>query len=443
MLDSKIDFFHNCYLVFFIIIYKYYNSNKWRKREEACCRMTRLKITYPKSFKIFQCLGGNCEDTCCKVWDIEIDKDTFLQYNKVNNEKMRLKLQDNISKNEQCISWDLDYGVIKLKDDNKCPFLDQNNYCSIYTEIGEEYLSNICTNYPRILNKVDNQYEISLDVSCPEAARLVLGDKNGIQFETGEHNFIKYIINDEYNTNSKKYRNSLIKYLKEIRHFSMGIMGNRNFTLSERFYILGDFIGKLVEKSEENSNEILKLIEEYNVYKRAESYKIDEKDYIFQIILFMNIINSSKVGEKTSSEALRNYTNEVLNGFNIKNIADIKKNAERYMKEFKKYEQEVMEKNSYIFENYFVNFMYNNLFPFSESDDAFEGYIMFLMRFAFIRFYLVGMYFNKQEDSPENIIKFIQIFARDIEHDKSFIPELLNYIIENKYDNKEFINKLL
>ena len=62
--------------------------------------------------------------------------------------------------------------------------------------------------------------------------------------------------NDEYNTNSKKYKKSPIKYLKEIRALSMEIMQDRNYQLSERFYILGDFIKTLEEKIEKEPSEV-------------------------------------------------------------------------------------------------------------------------------------------------------------------------------------------
>ena len=114
----------------------------------------KLKVTYPNNFARFKCIGGECEDTCCQGWDIEIDKDTFDEYLKVQDQKMKAMLSDNIKKNNYCTSDDLDYGIIKLNEDKKCPFLDKCNYCSIYTAIGEEYLSNICTQFPRILNKM-------------------------------------------------------------------------------------------------------------------------------------------------------------------------------------------------------------------------------------------------------------------------------------------------
>ena len=52
----------------------------------------KLKVTYPNNFARFKCIGGECEDTCCQGWDIEIDKDTFDEYLKVQDQKMKAML---------------------------------------------------------------------------------------------------------------------------------------------------------------------------------------------------------------------------------------------------------------------------------------------------------------------------------------------------------------
>ena len=45
--------------------------------------------------------------------------------------------------------------------------------------------------------------------------------------------------------------------------------------------------------------------------------------------------------------------------------------------------------------------MYNNLFPFSETESIFDGYIMLLTRYSFIKFYLVGKYLYNNGDYKE------------------------------------------
>lgn len=403
-----------------------------------------MELTYPAYFKNFRCIGGECSDTCCKGWDIEIDKDTFEDYCKVKNDTTRMIIKNNIEKNDECTSSDLDYGLIKLNKDGVCPFLDAGGYCSIYTMLGEEYLSNICTHFPRIINKVDHNYEISLDVACHEAAVLILGEKEGIKFESGKKDFIKYIINDEYNTNSKKFRNSPVKYLKEIRAYSIKILQERKYDISQRLYVLGELMEKLAEAEDnDDCSSIPKILESFDMNKSVESFKRDEMDYIFQIRFFRNIVDTSNISEKTISSAFKEYTEELLQGFDAHDINDFRSNSQKYMNAFDEYERKVIQKNSYIFENYMVNLMYNYLFPFSESDSLFEGYIMLLVRYSFIRFYLAGRYINNNKDTPEDIIRFISSFGRSIEHDKNHLPKIVDCIEENQYCNMEFARKLL
>ena len=124
-----------------------------------------INLRYPTYYKKFKCIGGDCEDSCCIGWDIDIDKTTFKQYFKVQDKEMKTMFQKNVHNNQYCTSPDVDYGRVKLKKGKRCPFLDDNNLCIIYSNIGEEYLSNVCTCYPRLINKIDDFYEISLDVA--------------------------------------------------------------------------------------------------------------------------------------------------------------------------------------------------------------------------------------------------------------------------------------
>ncbi len=48
-----------------------------------------VKMIYPSYIDKFQCIGGKCEDTCCKEWDIDVDKETFKKYHKVTDEAMK------------------------------------------------------------------------------------------------------------------------------------------------------------------------------------------------------------------------------------------------------------------------------------------------------------------------------------------------------------------
>ena len=83
------------------------------------------------------------------------------------------------------------------------------------------------------------------------------------------------------------------------------------------------------------------------------------------------------------------------------------------------------------------------MFPFSETDSAFDGYIMLLTRYSFIRFYLVGKFLYNKQDNKENIVGFIQSFSKTVEHHKTYLVDSLDYITKNGLDNTEFAITLL
>ncbi len=401
------------------------------------------KIVCPSYFKEFQCIGGECEDSCCIGWDIEIDKKTFKSYYKVQDEKMKRMFQKNVHNNPEFTNPNIDYGKIKLKNTKRCPFLDENNYCVIYSNLGEDYLSNVCTHFPRVLNKIDDVYEISLDVACPEAARIILNKKDGIVIEDCNKKFSKYIVSGILNTKDKEFQDSYIKYFKEIREFSMKIMKNRKYTISERFYILGDFLENLEDETEEHIDSVLDFINNFHMDESIKYYEKNDLNYVLQVSFMKNVVDSLRILDEIDSEVFREHTRKLLEGYNIKNNDDIVENSDKYIKAYNEYIDNYINKYSYMFENHIVNFMYNNLFPFSESDFMFEGYIMLLIRYSLMKFYLVGNYLYNGEDNPEKLVKFIQVFSKAFEHDKNYRTEILDFVKDNDFDNMEFAKTLI
>jgi len=402
-----------------------------------------IKMKYPTYLKEFNCIAGECEDSCCVGWDVDIDKVTFKQYYKVQDNEMKRMFQKNVHNNDHCLSPDVDYGKVKLKKGKRCPFLDEENYCVIYSKIGEEYLSNVCTSFPRITNKIDGYYEVSLDVACPEAARILLLKEEGIEFQESKEILGKHIISSDIDTKSKEFNNSPVKYFKEIRDLSIKIIKNRKFDLSERFYILGEFINKLEEELEHNYSKVPEFIKKYDINSLEDDYEKDQLSLILQMDFFKKMVGFLDVFKEVDSLSFREYTKQIIAGFKFDEVDDLKKNSELYIKAFEEYKENFMKDNSYIFENYLVNFMYNNMFPFCETESIFDGYIMLLTRYSFIRFYLVGIHLDNKVDSKKNIVKFIQVFSKTIEHHKTYLVDSLMFIKENEFDNMEFAKILL
>lgn len=400
----------------------------------------KIKSIYPEYYNEFKCIGGSCEDSCCIGWDIDIDKVTFRKYYKVQDLEMKRMFQKNVHNNEESFSDDVDYGKVKLKDDKRCPFLDCNNYCVIHSKLGEDYLSNVCTCFPRITNLVDGCYERSLDVACPEAARILLLNEEGIKFKESEEEIGKHILSNQVDTKSKELSNSLAKYFKEIRKVCIKIIQNRKLELTERLFVLGEFINNLEDESESNFNNIEKFINNYDINRTQGFYEKNSLYFMLQIDFFKKMVSLLNIDKEVDSDLFKEYTKQIIDSFNL-NREDADNRT--YIEVFEEYNKEFLDKYTYIFENYLVNFIYNNMFPFNERESIFDGYIMLLMRYSFIRFYLVGKYIKERNDSKEEIFRFIQVFSKTIEHHRSYLTKSIRYIKEKEFDNIEFAKTLL
>lgn len=413
--------------------------------------MKNVKMRYPMYLKEFKCIGGECEDSCCIGWDVDIDKFTFYQYESVSDSDMKNTLESNLIKNKNCQCDEIDFAKVKLGENKRCPFLKCDNYCVIHSNLGEEYLSNVCTSFPRVTNKIDGIYEMSLAVACPEAARILLLKKEGIEFSESDESLGKHIISSEVNTKVSKESYLPVEFLKEIRETSIKIIKNRKFSLDKRLYILGEFINALEDEYEYNCHNTLSFIREYDINTVEDSYEENSMNYIIQVDFFKKLLTMLRVEKDIDSDRFKEYSKEVKIGLNLDEEDYLAKNAKMYIKAFEEYEKEFIEKNTYIFENYIVNFIYSNLFPFCERESIFDSYIMLIIRYTFMRFYLVGMYIYHKKNkeslnkalSKEEVVRFIQCFSKVVEHHKTYLIDLLNYIKEHDFNNLEFVKTLL
>lgn len=125
-------------------------------------------VTYPDYYEKFKCIADKCTDTCCVGWQIVIDKTTAEKYKNLTGsfgEKIR-----------NLTTTDPDGDVIFINKNNRCPFLNSNNLCDIYINIGEENLCHTCKMFPRFYETFGGLREMGLSLSCPVANDLILND---------------------------------------------------------------------------------------------------------------------------------------------------------------------------------------------------------------------------------------------------------------------------
>lgn len=204
----------------------------------------------PDYYDRFKCIAHQCEATCCAGWQIVIDEESLERY-KEEKSAYRETLHRRIDWQE---------GVFKQDNCKRCAFLDKDNLCDMYRNLGEESLCMTCTNYPRHIEEFENVREITLSLSCPEVARILLRTKEPVSFteswvEDAEEEFEDF---DPF----------FYSYLEDGRRLILQILQNRTLDIGVRYGL----VWHLAEEMQEivDCDQLHELVDLYEKYEDGE-----------------------------------------------------------------------------------------------------------------------------------------------------------------------------
>ncbi len=124
----------------------------------------------PRYFQLFRCSAAACTDSCCKEWAVDVDSKTAAYYRTLEGslgERLRQVLQDT------------DNGAVMTIENGRCPMWQEDGLCRIHAQLGHDALCDVCREFPRLRHDYGSFVELGLELSCPEAARLILtGDSS-------------------------------------------------------------------------------------------------------------------------------------------------------------------------------------------------------------------------------------------------------------------------
>lgn len=150
-----------------------------------------MKYHKPSFFDQFKCIGSACTDTCCAGWEIEVDETTaqgYLAEKGAFGDRLRHEIGSEPG----------EY-FFKLQN-NRCPFLNKENLCDIFINLGEDRLCDICREHPRFYNWFGDYTEVGLGLCCEEAERLLFSNSKPLTFveEVTQDEEQDYSDEDEY-----------------------------------------------------------------------------------------------------------------------------------------------------------------------------------------------------------------------------------------------------
>lgn len=177
-----------------------------------------MEYTYPDYYEEFHCTADRCPDTCCAGWQICIDKKSLKKYLRLKG-PFGNRLKNSIDRKESCF----------YRYQDRCALLNDGNLCDICLEIGEEYLCKTCAEYPRHTEEYENVREVSLSLSCPEAATIMLSRRGKTEFVTQ--------VRKEKEENDKDFDFFLYTKLSDMRKMIFDIIQNRELSMANRMAV--------------------------------------------------------------------------------------------------------------------------------------------------------------------------------------------------------------
>lgn len=173
----------------------------------------------PHYYDKFSCTADQCSDTCCAGWQIVIDENSLEKYSNVSGD-FGIRLLNSIDWRE---------GIFEQYE-KRCSFLNAENLCDIYKELGADALCDTCRLYPRHIEEFENLREFSLSLSCPVAAKMILECQEPVRFLEEEDE------KEECEEDFEDFDFLLFDCLLEVREKLFSIVQNRTIPIEKRMY---------------------------------------------------------------------------------------------------------------------------------------------------------------------------------------------------------------
>ncbi len=375
----------------------------------------------PTYFNEFQCIGGACEDTCCAGWNITIDQKTFKKYKKESNLNIKKELQKNIKRNRSADVNEFNYGQFKMDDNNACTMLTKDGLCSIQNILGAEALCHTCTVYPREIATINNIFEKTLTLSCPEAARIILNRPEGLDFI--EEEGIEHIPSLTNFTQSIEENELFWK----VRIFMIDTLQNRKHSLETRLLIIAMFLQKYIELKSLNAQTIEPLIQKYNTYLKMDDlqslFKNIHIQYDKQLQFSLSILNYK------SSKKFNDLTTVIKNNLKLNDSNFLNESIEEFKLALNKNYIPFISKYAFILENYLVNAVFEKI-KHPAVQHIIDQFTSICVDYTMLRLFISG-YLSKPDTYAEDTIYIIQKYSKSLSHNSSYKSIISNILQQN------------
>lgn len=421
------------------------------------------KLKTPVYMKAFQCLGGDCIDTCCQRWDINLDRYHYDKMEKRLQEQpaQANKFQQHIKLHDPEYASEKNYAYIALSDSGFCPFLNKTGLCDIHAQFGVEPLSDVCAFFPRVISSIQNTLEQTGALSCPEVVRLCLTAEDDAQGFTDLS--LKQLPRQDHLPIARRVNKDEDSFyaqaFERVREVMLQLAAADDYALETRLYFLANFAYRisgnyhqLAEQPQKSLDEEIKRIQAKAIKRQLEDYynRFDNVEpvavVVIQAILQLRIQHAQddKLSQ-LAADILRRYRDSLPEVDDADVYADNLPPQllwQAYQANWERVNARVGVLLEKILSRYLINVLQREWFI--AMPDPFVYIQMLIIRISLLRFLAVShpaigdILARDLSDAQLNdavmdeMVKLIYLFARSIDHNHAFLNVIFQAMLEQQ-----------
>ncbi|MCO6354907.1 hypothetical protein GBO14_09280 [Pseudoalteromonas shioyasakiensis] len=351
-------------------------------------------ILAPKFVERFSCIGESCENNCCYNWNISLNDETYQRYISLNDIKIKELAESHTT------VLDANTGMRRInKINNGCVFLETNNLCYIHKQHGEQSIPNICKVYPRSYIQEEDILSLSLSISCPEAARNILLNRDAMTLETldpkdHKHAFVTKI--------ELKYKRELQEQFRQCAYNCL--LDDSIPTFEQRFFNLA-ILFTLSQKNAGQWFDLKYLLDNFSALLNSKQFN-DMYKNISDKASYKSLVELLFSAQATpNSPILKLYRNQVI------------ANKNKQSNEFIPFDT-LVDSHGFCFLNWILYWLYSTPFDLSNARNLTGQLALILIKYIYSKELLLNLIFR--EDSEEMIdqliVGVIHSISRDFDH---------------------------
>lgn len=401
----------------------------------------RKVLITPKFYESFQCIGAECENNCCHHWNVTIEKPTFHALKNLGDIKIRQIIKNQtqpVKGNSQF------YRMFKLDDKGNCPCLQDDGWCHIHANHGEEALPQVCRMFPRADKMIGNTVYKSLAISCPEAARKILLDPAAMSLEQTESTSPEDLPTFIRQLNVAEPQ--LLEHFKQVAY--QCVVGSQTDDLEQRLFKLA-MLFDMASQRLQKGGDLLKLL-----------YSFERSLVTGQ---FNEMFEQAPIAERVQENVLKlmfyeprlTRTNEILSNYQQQAVAIIKQ-SDRYdsatdqahltgfHQQFcQKGYDNLIESHGHAFLNLMLHWIFSTVFELTDSKALYTQFANLALKFFYVRTLCSMLCQNGDTNHAELLVGIIHAISRSSDHDKQVVEQIYNRLCQQDIGAHEHILGLI